>query len=89
MNVAEQFFIMRKATLCLSEEHRARAFNGLCHTLHEQWSIPVELLAPYMDRYGYEYTIECLVCGTDVPWNEKCSECNNTGWVGVQSTKKV
>ena len=79
MNVPEQFSIMHNSTLCLNEAQRAAVFNGLCHTLHEQWSIPHEMLSKQMDEYGYEYLIECPGCGTtEKPWYEKCSECNST-----------
>ena len=77
MNVPEQFFIMRNSTFCLSKPHRALAFNGLCHTLNEQWSIPHETLAEQMDNYGYEYLLECSQCGTENPWYERCRECNS------------
>ena len=76
MNVPEQFFIMRNATFGLSEPNRVIAFNGLCHVLHEQWSIPKHVLARHMEEYGFEYTVPCSECDKEIPWDETCSGCN-------------
>lgn len=70
------FYVMKDATVCLSEKNRTIAFNGMCHTLCSKWNIEKPVLAALMIKFGYIYMESCGECGNDYKWDEICTECN-------------
>ena len=75
MKVEDQFYIMNEATLCLSDDQRDVAFNGLCHTLHKRWDVDKCLLALLMYKFGFVYMVTCCECGEEYIWSDSCPEC--------------
>ena len=77
MDVEGMFYVMRDATVCLSDKNKEIAFNGMCHTLYSKWNIEKHVLGKLMIQFGYVYMESCSECCTDYKWYDVCPECNN------------
>jgi len=75
IDIEGMFYVMRDATICLSEKNRIIAFNGMCHTLYSKWNIEKPVLAKLMIEFGYIYLESCPECCNDYKWDEMCREC--------------
>ena len=69
------FYVMKDATVCLSEKNKIIAFNGMCYTLHEKWNVEKPVLGKLMDDFGYVYMETCYNCGNEYEWDNLCQSC--------------
>ena len=70
--IEDMFYVMKDATCCLNGKNRDNVFNSMCHTLHEKWDVEKNVLADFMENFGYFYMVSCYECGEEFEWDKIC-----------------